>query len=169
MVVKPLNSLVVKKKKIFFKFQFFFFIKSFIIQKLVNILCKGGKKIKSEKIIISYFQYLKKNFIYDSPVSNFFLMLDVIKPPLDLVLRRVGKKVHQVPVPLRSHNQYLKCLRMIKKYINTPRCKQNVVNSLLAEHLNVISDKNNSILLKKKQILFQTAIENRMFTHYRWY
>jgi ribosomal protein S7 len=171
MVVKPLNNFKFPrafiKKKFFFKFQFFFFLKSFIVQKLINILSIGGKKIKSEKIIIFYLKFLKKKFVQSSPLSSFFFLLDLIKPSIDLVFKRVGKKIHQVPIPIRSHRQYLKGIRSIKKYLISSRHKQNFVNILSAEHLNVITDKSNSLLLKKKQNLFQIAIENRMFTHYR--
>lgn len=173
MVVKLLNNKLQRVKfsnSFFFRFQTFFFIKSFLLQKLINILTRGGKKIKSEKLVIFYLKEIKKlNLSFSQVNISFFNIIDQAKPLVELVSKRIGKKIYQIPVPVRLHRQYLRCIRWIKHLTTKKKLSNSFSKLLFNEHNFIINDKNKSLLLKKKQLVYLTAVENRMFTHFRWY
>lgn len=170
MVVKLLGNklnMVVFSKKLFFKAQFFFLVKSFLLQKFINILTRGGKKIKSEKLVLSYLHSLKYFFLACNPILSFFKIIEEVKPSLELVSKRLGKRVYQIPVPIRPHRQYSRCLRWLKMLLIKSKCSKNVFELLLQEHIFILRDKSKSLLLKKKQQIFTISFDNRMFTHFR--
>lgn len=103
---------IVFSKNLFYRYNIFFLTKSFLLQKLINILMRGGAKIKSEKIIILYLKQLKKQkLVFLKTIYSFFTFINIVKPSLELVFRRVGKNIYSVPIPVRPHRQYLRSLR----------------------------------------------------------
>jgi ribosomal protein S7 len=173
MVEKRLNKNFKKlrfNKKIFFHFQSFFFFKSVLLQKFTNIFIRCGKKNKAEILILNYLKFIKNTQVgFVNPVLSFFYVLETVKSNIDFVSKRVGKKVHFVPVPVRFRKQYIKSLRLFKSSFALNKYSKNFLWYLTEEHNNILRFKSKSILLKKKEQLHALALENRMFTHYRWY
>jgi ribosomal protein S7 len=99
-------------KIIFFRSRVSFFSRSLLLQKFINILTKGGKKRKVENIVINYLSFIKSiQPIFINPVFLFFNILETIKPNLGVVVKRIGKNLYRIPIPMRLFMQYTKALR----------------------------------------------------------
>lgn len=72
---------------------------------------RGGRKIKAEKLMFKIFKNFKYKFLGLNICILFFLIFDLIKPCLDFILKRIGRRIHQVPVPIRFFRQYYLSLR----------------------------------------------------------
>lgn len=167
MVVGQNNFQICFNKKLFTRYKFFFFLKSFLLQKIINIFSKGGKKNKSEKIVFCYFFLIKKNTSFYSPIIYLFYVLEKINCSLELILKRVARRFYQVPIPVRLHRQYTKSVRLFCVSLKSVKQRVNFVLKFYEEHNSILFEKHRSIALKKKYYVNEQAVANRMFTHYR--
>ena len=142
-------------------------LNSFWINKFINILIFSGKKIKSQKLIFKLFFLLKQSFFFN-PIFSFFNALEILRPTLELSFKKVGKKMYQIPTPLNFFRQYLIIFRWFKKCFQKSKNSKKFFLKLLVEFTAVLTKKGKSELWKNKINLYNTAILNRSYSHYRW-
>lgn len=142
-------------------------LNSFWLNKFVNILMLKGKKLKAQKIIFNLFFLLKQSFFFN-PIFIFFNALDILKPTLELSFIKVGKRTYSIPIPIIFFRQYLIVLRWFKKVFQKSKSTKSFSNKLFSEINSLILKKNQSELWKTKSSIYQKALKNRAYAHYRW-
>lgn len=142
-------------------------LNSFWLNKFINILMFKGKKLKIQKIIFNLFFLLKQSFFFD-PIFIFFNVLDILRPALELNNIKIGKKNYSIPVPILFFRQYLIVLRWFKLYFQKSKNITKLKNKLFNEINFLILQKNQSELWKIKSLLYQKALTNRVYSHFRW-
>jgi hypothetical protein len=70
---------------------------------------------------------------------------------------------------MRLFMQYTKALRWFKTIVSHKVYRKPFIFYIIEEHENILYNKNKSLLIKKKENFYSFAMENRAFTHYRWY
>jgi len=137
--------------------------KRYILNKLVNLFNKKGKKVKAYHILLNIF--LRIRII--TKKSPFFFILTAIKklkPYVKVVKIRKAGKIYEVPVPLNKKKQLFLIFKWI---ILSIKNKNNFIKAFSSEILDIYFKKGNSLKFKKDFI--KKAYDNRAITHYRWY
>ncbi len=142
-------------------------LNSFWINKFVNILTLKGKKLKAQKILFNLFFLLKQSFSFN-PIFIFFNALDLLRPALELTFIKVGKRTYSIPVPIIFFRQYLIVLRWFKKNFQRPKSTAKFSSKIFIEINSLMLKKNQSELWKIKSSIYQKALKNRAYAHYRW-
>ena len=142
-------------------------LNSFWLNKFINILIIRGKKIKAQKIIFNLFFLLKQTFFFN-PIFIFFNALDILRPTLELSSIKIGKRKYSIPIPVIFFRQYLIVLRWFKKNFQKAKSTKSFSAKLFTEINFLILKKNQSELWKIKSSLYQKALANRAYAHYRW-
>jgi small subunit ribosomal protein S7 len=135
------------------------------LQKLLGKLTKNGKKAQAEKVIKALLTEINQ-ICRGNPHVIFHEVLENLRPALTIVVRRVGRRFYQVPVPLKTLRQYTIALNWIVETIKL-RQRSKIEAVLLEEFLSAYFFQK-SETLKKKEQLSQLVIKNRAFNHYRW-
>lgn len=164
---KNIQNLDVLPKFKNFRWKPIVLLNSLWVNKFTNILTYSGKKKKSEKIIFNYFFLLKKQFLIN-PILIFFYILELLKPSFDFNRIKIGKKMHEIPVPIDLFRQYSLALRRFKLFFQKAKNNKKFELKLINETNFLFLKKNQSELLKFKYNNFQKAKANRAFVHYRW-
>lgn len=135
-------------------------------EKFVNLIQKGGKKSKAEKIFYTSVEKAK-NRIQSFQLSQ---AIDNVKPLVEIRKVRIGGSTYQVPVPLPEKRQ---STRAIKWMIESARQglhqnkKQNFADCLAKELCDAYA-KQGATRAKRDQ-LHKLAEVNRAYIRYRWW
>lgn len=135
---------------------------SLILNKLVSLLMKNGKKIKAEKILKNVL--VKISLKGYSPIQTLILALNNVKPIVEVRTIRLKRKSFQVPFPLQLSRQINTALKII---LETTKGKKKIEDLLVEELINSSIGRSQSV--KKTLSLHKLASQNRLFTHYRWF
>lgn len=92
--------------------------------------------------------------------------VELLRPSLAIVVRRIGRRYYQVPVPLKTQRQHTMALNWLLTVVKGNTRK--VAAETLAEELISTYFLKRSESLRQKEQLYQTVIKNRAFNHYRW-
>lgn len=139
--------------------------RSIWIAKLINKLTNSGKKTQAEKIMLDCLTHLNQ-----ASRGNVLLIIheaiERLRPSLAIVVRRIGRRYYQVPVPLKIRRQHTMALNWLLTVVKG-NSKAIAAETLAEELLNTYFLKRSESLRQKEQ-LYQTVIKNRAFNHYRW-
>lgn len=139
--------------------------RSIWIAKLINKLTTSGKKTQAEKIMLDCLTHLNQ-----ASRGNVLLIvheaIELLRPSLAIVVRRIGRRYYQVPVPLKIRRQHTMALNWLLTVVKG-NSKAIAAETLAEELLNTYFLKRSESLRQKEQ-LYQTVIKNRAFNHYRW-
>lgn len=139
--------------------------RSIWIAKLINKLVTSGKKAQAEKIMLDCLTHLNQ-----ITRGNVLLIvheaIELLRPSLAIVVRRVGRRYYQVPVPLKIRRQHTMALNWLLTVVKG-NTKTVAAENLAEEFINTYFLKRSESLRQKEQ-LYQTVIKNRAFNHYRW-
>ena len=139
--------------------------RSIWIAKLINKLTTSGKKTQAEKIMLDCLTNLNQ-----VSRGNVLLIIheaiELLRPTLTIVTRRVGRRHYQVPVPLRIRRQHTTALNWLLAAVQSHPRKE-AARTLADEFINTYYLKR-SESLRQKEKLYQTVIKNRAFNHFRW-
>nr|YP_010041709.1 ribosomal protein S7 [Cyanophora sudae]QPB15065.1 ribosomal protein S7 [Cyanophora sudae] len=137
----------------------------FLTSKFISGLIKNGKKSSSEAIFYNLLNLLQKKY-KSNPIKILWIAIKKIKPSIEVVNRRKGGKIYQVP-------QIIKPKRQIKIALKWLIDSQTLSTKKSSMDLNIYNEVNNILLsksecLKKKEKLYRLIESNRAFLHYRW-
>ena len=139
--------------------------RSIWIAKLINKLTTSGKKTQAEKIMLDCLTHVNQ-----ASRGNVLLIvheaIELLRPSLAIVVRRIGRRYYQVPVPLKIRRQHTMALNWLLTVVKG-NSKAIAAETLAEELLNTYFLKRSESLRQKEQ-LYQTVIKNRAFNHYRW-
>ena len=93
------------------------------------------------------------------------LVLDNIRPALEVRSRRVGGATYQVPVEVRPNRATTLALRWLVDFSRKRR-----ENTMTERLMNEILDASNGLgaAVKRREDMHRMAESNRAFAHYRW-
>lgn len=192
---KPKRKRIVYKTSFFLKKKFVIKVstkhlqpdhlyKSLWFSNFINKFTWKGKKEFAELVSFKILKKLKYK-TKRNPFLVFYKTLKFIKPLISLRLKRIGKQIHKVPVPIGYARSFRVGLReflqeIIKnqnqkarqtKRFDVRKWKRQkeyrIANRALNESFKVLN-KRGSKLLDQRNLLYKDAFENRTSLHYRW-
>jgi len=136
-----------------------------LVQKLVNMAMRDGKKSVSERIVYDAFDILKKTAGTNDVLTVFHKAVENIRPHVELKARRVGGATYQIPIEVRHDRGLSLALRWLR---NAARARKGApMSKRLADEL-ISAYKGEGSAVKKREETHKMAEANRAFAHYRW-
>ena len=136
-----------------------------LVQKLINMLMRDGKKSKAEAIVYEAFDLLRQNAATNDVVSVFHKAIENVRPHVELKPRRVGGATYQIPIEVRHDRSLSLAMRWIRNAARARRgspMMKRLADELLAAY------KGEGSAVKKREEIHKMAEANRAFAHYRW-
>lgn len=130
--------------------------KNKLINKLIKLIMKNGKKTKAEKIIFLNFVLLKK--LKKNPLKIFIYSINNIKPLVSLQIKKKRKIIKIIPKPIKKKIQITFAINSLIK-ITKQNTKNNFAYQFNKELLKAYN--NTSNLIEQKKILYQKANEHK--------
>lgn len=139
---------------------------SAILQRMINIVLKRGKKNLAIGIVYEAMDIIKSKVGDDkTALETFESALEKVRPAVEVRSRRVGGGVYQVPTEVRSDRATALTLRWILIAART-RSDKSMGKRLAAELIEAAEGRGNAV--KKKTDVHRMAEANRAFSHYSW-
>ena len=141
--------------------------KSFLVQKLINMIMERGKKNCARFIVYEAMSIIaKKNDGDDKKALALFeKVVGLIKPYVEVRSRRVGGGVYQIPTEVRSERALALGMRWLISAA-AGRSDKSMGKRLASELLDASEGRGNAV--KKKTDVHRMAEANRAFSHYAW-
>lgn len=145
-----------------------------MVAKFVNCIMCDGKKSIAEKIMYEALGSAKdklKDVDIDATsgepveVGLLGLVIDKVKPNLEVKSRRVGGATYQVPVEVKAGRGFALAARWILDSAKK-RGEKTMAQRLAGEMVDVCH--NRGAALKKREDTHRMAQANKAFAHYRW-
>ncbi len=137
-----------------------------VVARLINYLMWDGKKEVAEKIFYGAFDiFLERSKISTDPIRALSVVLESVRPTVEVRSRRVGGATYQVPVEVRPVRAEALALRWLVKAARS-RKEKSMLDRLANEMLDAYNGK--GIAVKKREDTQRMAEANRAFAHYRW-
>ncbi len=136
-----------------------------LVQKLINMTMRDGKKSLAERIIYEAFDQLQTAAATNDVLSVFHKAVENVRPHVELKPRRVGGATYQVPVEARHDRSLSLALRWLRNAAEARRgapMAKRLADELLAAY------KGEGAAVKKREETHKMAEANRAFAHYRW-
>lgn len=137
---------------------------SAVLSKFINILMEDGKKSIAEFIVYSAFERLSQK-VNKSVLDVLEIILENVRPMVEVKSRRVGGSTYQVPVEVRAVRRNTLAIRWII-YAARKRKEKSMLMKLFHELSDAFEKKGEAI--KKRDEVHRTAESNKAFAHYRW-
>ena len=139
----------------------------FLIQKLINIFNKRGKKVIAQAFVRNIFLKLKLG-LNKNPILLFLCTLKKLKPYVELIRIRKSGKSYEVPVPLKKKRQIFLAFSWFVSIIKKQKNKNSslMFNRYAKEICKVLL--NRGLLINHKRSLIKKSFENRAYSHFRW-
>lgn len=136
-----------------------------LVQRLINVIMRDGKKSVSERIVFDAFDILKKTVGTNDVLTVFHKAMENIRPHVELKARRVGGATYQIPIEVRHDRSISLALRWVR---NAARSRRGApMAKRLADEL-LSAYKGEGTAVKKREETHKMAEANRAFAHYRW-
>ena len=141
--------------------------RSYLVQKLINVIMKKGKKGVARAIVYEAFDLIEKKVGGDSSkaFALFEKAMGQIKPYVEVKSRRVGGGVYQIPIEVRECRAAALSLRWLIDSASK-RSDETMGKRLAGELLDAVDGHGNAV--KKKSDVHRMAEANRAFSHYAW-
>jgi len=139
----------------------------FLIQKLINIFNKKGKKVIASLFVRQIFLKLKLS-LNKNPILLFLFMLKKLKPYIEIIKVRKSGKSYEVPVPLKKKRQIYLAFSWFVSIIKKQKGRNGGAryNRYAKEICKVLLNK--GLLVNHKRSLVKKSFENRAYSHFRW-
>ena len=137
-----------------------------LVQKLINVIMKRGKKSIATSIVYGAMDVIAKTAGDQEKALELFLKaFDQIVPAVEVRSRRVGGSVYQIPREVRPDRKRALGLRWL---IGAARSRTNktMAERLAYELIDASEGRGNAV--KKKLDVHKMAEANRAFSHYAW-
>lgn len=135
-----------------------------ILAKFINILMVDGKKSIAEVIVYKALKKLSER-IGKLELDIFNLVLENVRPTVEVKSRRVGGSTYQVPVEVRPVRRNALAMRWIVEAARK-RSDKSMFLRLFNELKDAFENKGNAV--KKREEVHRMAEANKAFAHYRW-
>ena len=140
--------------------------KSFVVQKLINMIMKCGKRALAQSIVYGAIdQIAEKVGSQEKAFGLFEKALERVRPSVEVKSRRVGGGVYQIPVEVRPNRALALSMRWLIQSAKA-RNDKNMKDRLAKELLDAVEGNGNAV--KKKNDVHRMAEANRAFSHYAW-
>jgi len=141
--------------------------KSFLVQKLINVIMSCGKKNIARAIVYEAFDIIAKRTDGDEKkaFALFEKALGQVRPHVEVKSRRVGGGVYQIPTEVRSSRAVALSFRWLIGAAAS-RSDKTMGKRLAGELLDAAEGNGNAV--KKKNDIHRMAEANRAFSHYAW-
>ena len=136
-----------------------------LVQKLINMLMRDGKKSVSERIVYEAFDVLKKSAGTNDILTVFHKAIENVRPHVELKARRVGGATYQIPIEVRHDRSLSLGMRWLRSAARARRgspMAKRLADELLSAY------KGEGSAVKKREETHKMAEANRAFAHYRW-
>ena len=139
---------------------------NFWLNKIITRFMFDGKRLKSENLIYFVIYYLNS---FSISIFSFFECLDIIKPAIELISKRIGRRFYKVPTPLSYQRQLRKAVFWFFKAIFSSNFKNinSIFISFIFELQNILY-LNQSFAISECLRIHSQGIYSRTYTHWRW-
>jgi len=138
-----------------------------LVQSLINVVMKCGKKNIARTIVYDALEVLQKKVGGDKEkaLALFDKALEQITPAVEVRARRVGGSVYQVPSEVREK----RALSLALRWLVASAAKRNdKTMGLRLGHELFDAAEGRGLAFKKKIDVHKMAEANRAFSHYSW-
>jgi small subunit ribosomal protein S7 len=136
-----------------------------LVQKMINMLMRDGKKSVSERIVYDAFDVMKKSAGTNDVLTVFHKAIENVRPHVELKARRVGGATYQIPIEVRHDRGMSLAIRWLR---NAARSRRGApMSKRLADEL-LSAFKGEGSAVRKREETHKMAEANRAFAHYRW-
>jgi len=136
-----------------------------LVQKLINMTMRDGKKSVAERLVYDAFDILKKTAGTNDVLTVFHKAVENVRPHVELKARRVGGATYQIPIEVRHDRGLSLALRWLR---NASRARHgSPMSTRLSDEL-LSAYKGEGAAVKKREETHKMAEANRAFAHYRW-
>ncbi len=138
-----------------------------LVQKLINVIMKGGKKNVARTIVYDALNVLiKKNQGDQEKAIQFFnKSFEKLVPLIEVKPRRVGGSVYQIPVEVSFDRGRALALRWLIQAAAS-RSDKTMGSRLAYEILDAYDGRGGAV--KKRSDVHKMAESNRAFSHFAW-
>ncbi|RMD77304.1 30S ribosomal protein S7 [Candidatus Dojkabacteria bacterium] len=136
---------------------------SVLVSKLINKVMKDGKKQKSMNIVYAAMQRSASEIKKD-PLSVLEVVVENLKPKIEVRSRRVGGANLQVPTPVNPDRQVSLALRWLVEAARKSRKSTEFWISLSKELVSAYNKEGSAY--KKKEEVHRMAEANRVFSQF---
>jgi small subunit ribosomal protein S7 len=146
------------------------------IKHFLNKIMRKGKISVAENVLKNIFIYTLTTEVYTEflekyPNENvylfFFRIINKIKPLIELKTLRLGRKVFQIPFPIKPIRQESLGLRSLIDSVKKSRQLLIFSQRLVNELHNICHG--TAKCYRKLGFVYKNAYFNKAFAHYRWY
>lgn len=153
------------RKKLTLKWRQDMLYNSHWMTKFSNKLMQKGEKYFIQKKIQHCFKMLKLiQTLY--PKVLFFEMLELIKPSIEMIPRKMGKTFRYIPTVVTYPRNYKLVLSFVTKEIRN-RPERLFFERFQTQWLNLILH-NKSSIFNDIEMVYQLAHKNKAFTNFAW-
>ena len=136
-----------------------------LVQQVINMFMRDGKKSLSERIVYDAFDLMKKSTNTNDILTVFHKAIENVRPHVELKARRVGGATYQIPIEVRHDRSLSLAIRWIR---NSSRSRKGApMAKRLADEL-LAAYKGEGTAVRKRDDFHKMAEANRAFAHYRW-
>ena len=138
-----------------------------VVQKLINVVMKEGKKSTARQIVYNAMDLVTKRMggDKDKSIKVFMRAIEQLTPSIEVKSRRVGGSNYQVPIEVSAHRARSLALRWLVLYAGQ-RNDKDMGLRLGGELLD--ASEGRGLAFKKKLDVLKMAEANRAFSHYSW-
>ncbi len=136
-----------------------------LVQKVINMLMRDGKKSVSERVVYDAFDLLKKSVATNDVLTVFNKAIENVRPHVELKARRVGGATYQIPIEVRHDRGMSLAIRWLRTAARARRGAP--MSKRLADEL-LSAFKGEGAAVRKREETHKMAEANRAFAHYRW-
>ena len=136
-----------------------------LVQQLIHMLMRDGKKSVAESIVYDAFDLMKKSIGTNDVITVYHKAIENVRPHVELKARRVGGATYQIPIEVRHERSLSLALRWIRNAAQG-RKGAPMAKKLTDELLNAFKGEGTAV--RKREETHKMAEANRAFAHYRW-
>jgi len=134
------------------------------VTRFINYVMLGGKKSTAMKMVYGAIEGAAKK-VKKEPMDMFSVVLNNVKPVLEVRTRRVGGANYQIPMPVSEGRQEVLALRWIIGVVRNKK-GQDFESLLMTELVNAYKGEGDAIKIKVDTEKMAEA--NKAFAHFRW-
>jgi small subunit ribosomal protein S7 len=140
---------------------------SSLVQKLINVVMKCGKKTIAQRIVYDAMGVLAKKANGDNAKALEVLerAFEQVVPHVEVRSRRVGGGVYQVPTEVNPKRKLALAIRWI---VDAARERSDKIMGLRLGHELLDASEGRGGAVKKRGEVQRMAEANRAFSHYAW-
>ena len=138
-----------------------------LVQKLINVVMKKGKKNTARTIVYGALDEIAKRIKGDEKkaLEAFNKAFDQIIPQVEVRPRRVGGSVYQIPVEVNPQRKRALSLRWV---IQAAKARPDKTMSIRLARELLDASEGRGAAFKRRTDVHKMAEANRAFSHYAW-